>query len=149
MAFEGQESELLKAFRLAFEEANRAWNEGDVKSAYAALPDEMEYRLAPTWPEARVLGGRDQVIEFFEDFQETFPDAQTASHEFIEGDDGTMIVGFRVIGNGRNSGAGTEMEIWQVWQLSDELTPSAVSEFANRETALDEAGVTESRTRGA
>ena len=71
------ESELLRAFREGFEQGNRAWNAGDVKTAYATLPDQLEYRLAPTWPEARVLRSRDEVIEFFESFQETFPDART------------------------------------------------------------------------
>jgi ketosteroid isomerase-like protein len=144
-----RESELLRTFRQLFEEANRAWNEGDVKGAYAALPDEMDYRLAPTWPDARVLRGRDEVIAFFEDFQRTFPDARTASHEFIEGGEGTVIVGFRVTGSGRSSGAGTEMEIWQVWQVSDELTPIAVNEFSNRQEAVDAAGVIESSAREA
>ena len=86
---------------------------------------------------------------FFEDFQRTFPDAQTASHEFIEGSDGTVIVGFRVSGSGRSSGAGTEMQIWQVWQVSDELAPLGVTEFSNREDALNTAGVMESSARGA
>ena len=144
-----KESELLRTFRELFEEANRVWNEGDVKGAYAALPDEMDYRLAPTWPDARVLRGRDEVIAFFEDFQRTFPDARTASHEFIEGGEGTVIVGFRVTGSGRSSGAGTEVEIWQVWQVSDELTPIAVNEFSNRQEAVDAAGVIESRAREA
>jgi ketosteroid isomerase-like protein len=144
-----EESELLKAFREAFEEGNRAWNAGDVKRAYAVLPDELEYRLSPTWPEARVLQSRDEVVAFFEDFQRTFPDAQTASHEFIEGSEGTVIVGFRVTGSGRSSGAGTEMKIWQVWQVSDELVPLGVTEFTNREDALNTAGVMESSARGA
>ena len=95
------ETELLRAFREVFEHGNRAWNMGDVKTAYAGLPDRLEYRLAPTWPEARVLRSRDEVIEFFEDFQETFPDARTASHEYLEGAHGTVVVGFRVAGTGR------------------------------------------------
>ena len=61
-----------------------------------------------------MLRSRDEVIEFFEGFQETFPDAQTASNEYIEVDEGTLIVGFQVTGSGRASGAGAEMQIWQV-----------------------------------
>jgi ketosteroid isomerase-like protein len=137
------ESELLKAFREAFEEGNRAWNAGDVKQAYAALPDELEYRLSPTWPEARVLRSREEVVAFFEDFQQTFPDARTTAHEFIEAGGGVVIVGFHVIGSGRSSGAGTEMEIWQVWKvetLDDGLTTPSVTEFTDRQKALDAAG---------
>ena len=145
-----EESELLKAFRETFEEGNRAWNAGDVKTAYASLPDQLEYQLAATWPEARVLRSRDEVIAFFESFQETFPDARTTAHEFIEASDGTVIVGFRVTGSGRSSGAGTEMEIWQLWQVrqvGDGLTATSVTEFSERQDALEAAGVRE-RTVG-
>jgi ketosteroid isomerase-like protein len=138
-----EESELLKAFREAFEEGNRAWNAGDVKGAYAALPDELEYRLSPSWPEARVLRSRDEVIAFFEDLQRTFPDARTTAHEFIEAGEGVVIAGFRVSGSGRTSGAGTEMEIWQVWKvqaLDDGLTTTSVTEFTDREEAMKAAG---------
>jgi hypothetical protein len=146
------ESERLRAFRQAFEEGNRAWNAGDVRTAYAALPDELEYRLSPHWPEARVLRSRDEVIAFFEGFQETFPDARTASYEYIEVGEGPLIVGFRVIGSGRSSGAGTEMEIWQVWKLQDAeegLTVESVTEFSNRGEALDAARDGERSVRGA
>jgi ketosteroid isomerase-like protein len=134
-----QESELLKAFKQVFEEGNRAWNSGDVKGAYSALPDDLDYRLSPGWPQARVLRGRDEVVAFFEDFQETFPDARTSSHEFIEVDERTVIVGFQVTGTGRSSGAGTAMKIWQVWELGEGMVPLRVSEFAQRGAALEAA----------
>ena len=139
------ESEFLRAFREVFEQGNRAWNAGDVKTAYATLPDELEYRLAPTWPEARVLRSRDEVIEFFEGFQDAFPNAQTASHEYLEGARGTMVAGFRVAGTGRTSGADTEMEIWQVWEVLDQdnLTVTRVTEFTSRHEALEAAGLSE------
>jgi ketosteroid isomerase-like protein len=141
-----RESELLRFFRAAFEEGNRAWNRGDVKTAYAALPDELEYRLSPGWPEARMLRSRDEVIAFFEEFQEMFPDAQTTGHEYLEGPDGTLVVGFRVTGSGRTSGVGTEMEIWQVFQTretDDGLTAASVTEFTDRREALEVAGIEE------
>ena len=139
------EPELLRAFLEGFEHGNRAWNAGDVKAAYAALPDQVEYRLAATWPEARVLRSRDEVIEFFEDFQQTFPDARTASHEYMEGPNGTVLVGFRVAGTGRTSGAVGEMEIWQVWEIRDQdnLTVTRVTEFTTRREALEAAGLRE------
>jgi ketosteroid isomerase-like protein len=139
------ESEFLRAFRAAFEEGNRAWNAGDVKTAYASLPDQLEYRLAPTWPEARVLRSRDEVIEFFEGLREAFPDARTRSHEYLEGAQGTMVAGFRVAGTGRTSGAEAEMEIWQVWEIRDQvkLTVTRVTEFSNRREALKAAGLRE------
>jgi ketosteroid isomerase-like protein len=144
------DSEILRAFREAFERGNRAWNAGDVESAYATLPDQLEYRLAPTWPEARVLRSRDEVIEFFEDFQETFPDARTASHEYLEGASGTVVAGFRVAGTGRTSGAEAEMEIWQVWEIRDQGDPTVtrVTEFTNRREAIAAAGLSEAASDG-
>jgi ketosteroid isomerase-like protein len=139
------ESGLLRAFRESFEQGNRAWNAGDVRAAYAALPDHLVYQLAPTWPDARVLRSREEVVEFFESFQETFPDARTASHEYLEGDDGALVAGFRVTGTGRSSGAKTEMEIWQVWEIRDQegLTVTRVTEFTDRRAALAAAGLAE------
>jgi hypothetical protein len=146
------ESELLKAFREAFEEANRAWNAGDLKTAYAALPDELQYRLSPIWPEARLLRSRDEVVAFFQNFQATFPDARTTPYEYVEPVEGTVIVGSHVTGTGRSSGAEAEMEIWQVWQvreLEDGLTVTTVTEFNDRPEALEAAGITEAGARGA
>ena len=139
------ESELLRAFRETFERGNRAWNAGDVKTAYATLPDQLEYRLARTWPEARVLQSRDEVIEFFEGLQETFPDARTESHEYLEGDQGIVVAGFRITGTGRTSGVEAEMEIWQVWEVRDQegLTVTSVREFTDRQDALEAAGLSE------
>ena len=144
-AMSAAESAFLRAFQEGFEQGNRAWNAGDVKTAYAVLPDQVEYRLAATWPEARVLRSRDEVIEFFEDFQETFPDARTASHEYMEGPNGTVLVGFRVAGTGRTSGAVGEMEIWQIWEIRDQdnLTVTRVTEFTTRHGALEAAGLSE------
>jgi ketosteroid isomerase-like protein len=142
-----EESALLHAFRASFEEGQRAWNEGDVKRAYAALPDELEYRLAPQWPESRTLHSRDEVIEFFEDFQEIAPDARAHSAELFEIDDRTIVAGFRVTGSGRRSGAQTEMEIWQVWEMSEPLVASRVTEFTSRGEALEAAGAQQARER--
>jgi ketosteroid isomerase-like protein len=144
-AMSAAESEFLRAFREGFERGNRAWNAGDMKTAYAALPDRVEYRLVASWPEARMLCSRDEVIEFFEGLQETFPDARTAAHEYMEGPDGTVVAGFRVAGTGRTSGAVGEMEIWQVWEFRDrdDLTVTRITEFATRPEALEAAGMAE------
>jgi SnoaL-like domain len=132
---------LLKTVRPAFEEANRAWNEGDVRRAYRTLPEDFEYRLSNIWPNARPLRGRDEVIAFFEDWRQTFPDAQAGPIEFIEVDERRLILGFPVIGTGRSSGVSTEMEIWQLWELDGTFTPTRVTEFGSRDAVLEVAGV--------
>jgi SnoaL-like protein len=148
-------SDLLRAFRPIFEEANRAWNEGDIERAYGALPQDFEYHLAATWPQARPLRGPDEIVEFFKEWHEAFPDTQSTNLEFIQVDERSLILGFDVGGTGASSGARTAMEIWQVWEwrvapplsggdsLAEETLPFRVREFGDRRAALEAAGAAE------
>ena len=135
-----QESDLLRSFREAYQEGNRAWNAGDFKRAYGGLPEKCEYDLAAAWPNARPLGGREEVVSFFQDLRETFPDLRTELGEFRELEEGSLLVGLHVTGTGGRSGAGVAMEIWQVWEMR-EGRPLRVSEFRDRRTAIEAAGV--------
>src|SRR5918997_1344670 len=92
-------------------DAQRAWNEGDIERAYQALDDDVEYNLAPTWPEARPLRGRAEVVKFFRALRETFPDARAGPAQVVEGDERRVIVGFPVVGTGRASGVRIDIEI--------------------------------------
>jgi hypothetical protein len=135
------ESEFARAMRSVFEQGNRAWNEGDFERAYRALGDDFKYNLAPDWPHARALSGRAEVVEFFKDSREAFPDARSGPLEFVEVGERRVIVGFPVVGTGRTSGVRSEMEIWQVWELAEEGTPERVNEYPDRAAALRAAGV--------
>jgi ketosteroid isomerase-like protein len=135
------ESEFLSQLRAVVLASNRAWNEGNFARSYATLPDDFEYELTDAWPQARPLRGRAEVIAFFEDFHETFPDTKAHIREFIEAGPQTVIIGYDVTGTGRSSGAGTTMEIWQVWEVGDGLVPRRVTEFHGRELALEAAGL--------
>jgi ketosteroid isomerase-like protein len=145
----GRESDFVRAFRVAFEDANRAWNEGDMKRAYAALADDVDYRLAPSWPSARSLRGRDEVIEFFQDLRATFPDVRAELLEFIQADETTVVAGSRVMGSGATSRAVAAMEIWQVWEMRPQLVPFRVTEFLDRRAALTSVGLKEGAQEGA
>ena len=134
-----EDSDFLNAFRAVFESGNRAWNEGDMKRAYATLSEDIEYRLAPTWPSARPLQGVAEVIAFFRDLRETLPDVRAEILEFIQVDDHTVVAGTRITGSGASSQAGTSMEIWQVWEVNENLIPLRVTEFLERDTALESA----------
>ena len=134
-----EESDLLKAFRAVFEAGNSAWNEGDMGRAYEALPSDVSYRLAPSWPSARPLQGLDEVVGFFRDLRETFPDVHADILELIQVDDHTVVAGTAVTGSGASSQVGTSMEIWQVWEMNERLTPLRVTEFLDRGAALDAA----------
>lgn len=135
------ESEFLRAVRSVFEQGNRAWNEGDFERAYQVLGDDFEYKLASTWPQARPLRGRAEVVKFFEDFRETFPDARSGPLEFVEVGERRVIVGFPVVGTGRASGVRIEMEVWQIWKLTEGGMPVRVNEYPDRGAALRAAGV--------
>jgi ketosteroid isomerase-like protein len=143
-----QESELLKAFRAAYEEGNRAWNEGDFKRAYGGLTEDVEYDLAPTWPHARPLRGHDAIVAFFKDLRETFPDVRGEPRAFIQADEQTVIVGLHVLGTGGRSGVGTTMDIWQVWEMREGVRPVRVREFRDRRAAMAAAGAEKPAERG-
>ena len=135
---------LVETLRPVYEEGVRAWNAGDFRSAYGALPEGFEWRLAATWPNTKgTLRGPDEVIAFFGELREMFPDARVDRHEFVDVDERRVIVGFVVTGTGRSSGASTEMEIWQLWEVSEDLVPSRMVEYDSREAALEAA-----RTKG-
>ena len=131
----------MNQLRTLYEEGNRAWNEGDFERAYQALGEESEYELAPTWPQTRPLRGRDEVVKFFEDFRETFPDARAGPLEFVEVSERRLIVGFPVVGTGRASGVRIDMEVWQVWHLGEAHMPIRVNEYPDRAAALRAAGI--------
>ena len=133
------ESEIEQFLRDLYLEGNRAWNEGDIERAYQALGDDVEYELASTWPQSRPLRGRAEVVEFFKDFRETFPDVQAGPVEFVELSEGRAIVGFPVVGTGRASGIRLEMEVWQVWQLEGGI-PKSITEYPDRASAVGAAG---------
>ena len=134
------ESKLGRDLRNRYEEGNRAWNEGDFKRAYQALGDDTEYELASTWPQSQPLRGRAEVVKFFEDFRETFPDARAGPVDFVEVSERRLIVGFPVIGTGRTSGVRIEMEVWQIWELGQRGIPTRVKEYPDRAAALGAAG---------
>lgn len=131
------ESEFGQTLRKLYVEGNRAWNEGDFERAYQVLGDDTEYELASTWPQSRPLRGRAEVVQFFEDFRETFPDVRTGPVEFVEVTERRLIVGFRVVGTARTSGIRIEMEVWQVWQLGEDGFSIRVKEYSDRTAALD------------
>ena len=130
------QSELERVLRSLFEQGNRAWNKGNFERAYQVLGDDFEYELASTWPQARPLRGQAEVVEFFEDFRETFPDVRTGPTEFVEVSERRMIVGFAVAGTGRESGIPIKIEIWQVWELAEGGIPVRLNEYRDQGEAL-------------
>jgi SnoaL-like domain len=138
------ESDFLKLFKTIYSAGNRAWNEHDIERAYGGLPEDFVYQLGPAWPEAgHVFHGPAEVITFFKGLLEAFPDAHTGPITYIEVDERTMITGFEVRGTGRESGTQTGMEVWQVWEIGDDMLPIRVIEYADRETALKAASAGE------
>jgi ketosteroid isomerase-like protein len=126
----------FRDLRGAYEEAHQAWSEGDFERAFQALGDDVEYELAATWPQSRPLRGRAEVVKFFQDFRETFPDVRTGPLEFVEVTEHLVIVGFPVAGTGRASGMRIEMQIWQVWHLGEGGVPLRVGEYRDRAAAV-------------
>jgi ketosteroid isomerase-like protein len=141
------ESEFVKTFRQIYEAGDKAWNDGDFRTAFGALPEDVEWNPAPSYPEVRKLHGPDEIVAYFEELRKSFPDVRTELREFIQVGERTVIVGFQGIGTGGSSGAGTTIDIWQVWEMREDFVPFRISEFFDRSVALEAASIEESGQR--
>ena len=135
------ESELLAGFRTGYEATHEAFNRHDMDEAFGALPEDIEWRTIQAIPGApEVCRGRDEVIAFFRDILNEWPDWHTELLSFGEPQPGLVVVEFRAHGTGRTSGIPLSGEFAQVWDLRDR--PVRVTEFANREAAREHIGCT-------
>lgn len=82
--------------------------------------------------------GRDEVIAFFKDLLNEWPDWRTDLLSFSEPEPGVIVVGFRAHGTGRTSGIPMSTEAAQVWDLR--VRPVRVTGFADREAARENFG---------
>jgi hypothetical protein len=55
----------VRACANAYRQGQRAFNEGDLETAFAGLAPDVEWRLLPLVPDARMLRGRRAVLDYF------------------------------------------------------------------------------------
>jgi SnoaL-like protein len=135
-----QRNPTLGRFRAGYLAGNEAFNRGDFATAFAALAPHCEYHSL-AYATERVLVGPDAVCHFFEqEIFATFPDWRSDPVHFLEAGEEMFVVLLRGHGTGGASGAPTEVDLSQVWELREGIAVR-VREFPTWEEALSAAGL--------
>jgi hypothetical protein len=124
----------LERFKAAYLRNSELLNHGAPEDAFAWIPEEFEWHvLADALPEdvrieaPPVLRGREQVVEYFSELAADW-DWRPEPQEFIDPDDGTVVV--RSVGTmrGPTTGLRGSVQFTQVWHFDEHRLPSAVCE---------------------
>ena len=129
--------ENVEALRGAFE----AYNRDDLDAAVANIPPDCEYVPTGALPGGRdVVRGPEGYKRFVTWLRDTFDDAHIDAALTDAGDQ--VVARLTLRGRGKQSGAGTTWEFWQVWTFRDGKAVHGRG-FTNREEALEAAGLSE------
>jgi ketosteroid isomerase-like protein len=127
------------SFLDAFIEAHRRgqvhFNRGDYKSAFAGLPDDVQWHNAADLLESGVISGRDALVAYFESGQDA-GDWEVHAQEFDDLGNGRVLIRQRGKSTGRTSRITGQREFFQVWTVGDDGLVHEVREFSTREEAL-------------
>jgi ketosteroid isomerase-like protein len=134
---EAERSEFLQ-FQAAYEEGNQAFNAGDLERAFGELPEDFDFEFhhRDLVPDARTLRGANEIVAFYEEMRQVFPDWQVETREFIDAGAGRILVVNRSTGTGKSSGVGVERDVFQVWEFGDDGIPARVREYTDRAEAF-------------
>jgi ketosteroid isomerase-like protein len=122
-----------------------ALNRGDIEGAVALADPLPEFEFVPSGvliPDlSGVQRGPEGMRRVAEVFLGAFDDAHIDVHELIDVGDqvfGSLTVG----GRGKQSGAETSWDVWQVWTVRDGSI-ARLQGFTDRDAALEAAGLRE------
>jgi 2-amino-4-hydroxy-6-hydroxymethyldihydropteridine diphosphokinase len=133
-------SDLLRAFRAGYEANHEAFNRHDFDAAFARTPEDVEWRTVQEIPGVPdVMHGRDEVIAFFRETLQEWPDWHTELEGFEEPAAGVILVAFVAHGTGRVSGASLSNRVVQAWDFRS--PPVRVTEYLGRNEALADLGL--------
>jgi 2-amino-4-hydroxy-6-hydroxymethyldihydropteridine diphosphokinase len=141
-------SDRLRTFRARYEATHEAFNRHDFEAAFARTPEDVEWRTIQEIPGVPdVMRGRDEVIAFFRETLNEWPDWHTELEGFEEPAAGVILVAFVAHGTGRVSGASLSNRVVQAWDFRSR--PLRVTEYLGRDEALADLGVEGSDPGGA
>jgi ketosteroid isomerase-like protein len=127
----------VEVVRACFE----AFNLDGAEAAAAFLDPKAEWHDIPAQPDAGVHYGREGFVEAMEQFFGELEDYSTHLDETIDHDE-QVIACFRVVGQGKGSGARFEQRAAGVWTFRNGLVVRVVN-FGTREEAFKAAGLSE------
>ena len=130
-----QESERLRAFRLATEKLLEAFNEGDYERAFSGASEDLEQIFPKGFVQDRLVGRR-AVIRFFEEFRADVGNWRLTPNEFVELGPHTFVVGYEGQGIGKASGIVSGLDEWDVIEVDSEGRTRRITQFWDRDEAL-------------
>jgi uncharacterized protein len=119
-----------------------AWERRDMETVFAL------YDPAIVWdnstlpaPSSGSYHGHEQVRQFFQEWLEAFETQDIRAETFIDAGD-RVVVGHRISGRGKTSGAEVEMHRWMVYSVRNGLV-ARIDVFETNVQALEAAGLSE------
>jgi ketosteroid isomerase-like protein len=91
---------------------------GDGEGALALLDPEIEVHERPESPDPQVYRGHQGVLDSLRVSRAAFEGLDVVPEEFIEAGDRVVVV-FRFVGTGRESGVPIDQRLCHVWTLKD------------------------------
>jgi ketosteroid isomerase-like protein len=123
----------LETVRRAYD----AFARGDLQTLKTVLAPDIEWRTTPDVPFLGNYSGLDEFLRAMNEWTGAFENVTTEIEEMIDAGD-NVIVGHRMRGRGRDSGADVDLAIFQVVAVRDgQLT--RMHDYATREEALEAA----------
>ena len=149
MSQEEIEQRLLERFRTNYLAFVEAFNRRDLEAAFAPTPRDFVFdvsggglfKAAVDMVSPEVMHGREELIAFYRDWIEQFPDWHVDVEGFAEPTPGVLLVTFTARGTGRVSGVPIDRRITEVWDTR--ARPIRVSQHREEADALEAAGLSE------
>ena len=108
---------------------------GDTEGALALYSPDVEVHDRPEIPDPQVHHGYEGVLAALNDSRTEFAALDILPEEFIEADDGRVVVVFKFVGRGRESGVPVEQRLFHAWTVRDGLV-TRMEVHSDREAAL-------------
>ena len=134
--------ETVEALAEAFRAGQRAFNEGDFETAFAALAEDVEWHFGPWVPDGGVIRSREALIRYYEGLQDA-GEWQAEPQEFIDAGEGRVVVHQRGRWVGRTTQIEGTRDSFLLWEMGADGFVFRVREYESRQEAFDAAALRE------
>ena len=109
---------------------------------FESLDPEIEFHEDSRFPEAGVYRGIEAVRDYWNRFAESFDEFSFEVEDFVDLEEGRVLLLFTLTTRGKDSGATAEARPGWIYTIRDGLT-ARIDAFLDRDEALEAAGLSE------